>query len=251
MATINSMVSNGYSSNLLFSGLNTNMFGSSSLLGDYAALQNGSYKKLMTAYYKSESGSDAKSKTDTLDKNVAKEYVNKLGKTSTTANSLKSSIETLNSDSLYEKKEITKTGDDGKKTTETDYDWDTITKDVKAFADAYNKTIDDAADSNDTGVLRNAAWMTKITSKNAANLAKAGISVTSDNKLKVDEGLLKTADINDVKSLFAGSSSYGAQMKYKAQMITSSANSASNTYTGRGTYSSNYGTYDSVFGASV
>ena len=234
MATINSMMSSG----MFGSSNSSSIFGGSGSFNfsDYASIKNGSYGKLMKAYYKNE-GSDSSSKVDRNDKKAVNDLVKSLNRTSDTAGSLSKSISALNKDSLYEKKDITKKDENGKKTTENDYDWDAISKSVKSYVDSYNDTMDDAAESSNTSVLRNAAWMTKITKKNESALAKVGISVGSDNKLKVDEDKLKTADINDIKNVFGGNNSYGAQMNYKAQQIGNAANSAANTYTGSGTYS--------------
>ena len=237
MATINGMTTNGYSISSLFSNLSTSSSSSSSSSGaislsDYAAIRNGSYKKLMTAYYSSETSSDSSVDTSSL--------VKSLTVTSSDATSLAESASALLSNQkLYEKTEITsKDETTGKETTTTDYDWDQLEKKVNAFISAYNDTIDDAGNSTTRSVLQNALWMTKITSQNRSLLGEVGITIGSGNKLELDEDTFKNANMSTIQSVFGSSSGYAAQIQYKASQISSSAAYSASAYTKNGTYTS-------------
>ena len=153
-------------------------------LADYASIKNGSYKKLMKAYYKQEeeekaaaAGGDSKTKLTSI---------------KATADELKSSAEALQKEDLWQKKTFTKTDEEtGEETTYEDYDWEAITNAVKKFTDAYNSMVEGAGNSDTKNVLMNTSWMTKMTASNAKLLAKAGIEIGKDNKLSVDEEALK------------------------------------------------------------
>lgn len=71
---------------------------SGNLLSDYASIKNGSYGKMMKAYYENQKKEDASRSGDT---------VQKLTLMRSGSDSLKKSADALNSSSLWEKKKIT------------------------------------------------------------------------------------------------------------------------------------------------
>lgn len=238
MATINNMSMNNYNVSSLFSNLNTSSKTQSSALSlsDYAAIRNGSYKKLMSAYY----GSGAASGTD--DSKDTSSLVRSLTTTSSDATSLAERTSALLDDaSLYEKKDIVKKDEKtGEKSTVNDYDWDKIADKVQKFVDSYNETIEDAGESTTRGVLQNALWMTKVTSQNKNLLSQVGITVGGNNKLELDQDELKKANMSTIKSVFGSSSGYASQIQYKAKQISSAAQSSASAYTNTGKYNSSY-----------
>ena len=101
----------------------------STILSDYAAIRNGSYKKLARKYYKADS---VKTETE------AKAENKKLGLIQTGADSLFSSLSALGKESLYAMKKIsTKDETTGENKEKEDYDWKAITSAVKSFIDNY------------------------------------------------------------------------------------------------------------------
>ena len=93
-----------YNSNVdfsaLFSGtLDSSSVGNTNMLSDYAAIKNGSYGKLMKAYYAKQDAEKLSGKGDTSQK---------LTLMKTSADSLKKSADALNDSSLWEKKKIKK-----------------------------------------------------------------------------------------------------------------------------------------------
>ena len=222
-------------------------------VSDYAMIKNGSYGKLMKAYYAKQdadklSQSGDSSKTLTL--------------MCSSADSLKKSAEALGDASLYEKKKFKKKDEEtGKEIEVEDYDWDAITKAVKTFVDDYNSVVEQAGDSETKNVLRNAAWMTSITEKAGNLLSKAGITIGKGNKLEFDEETLKKKtsgksgtpfdNISTLKSLFTGYGSFASQIAQKASAISSAAartRGVDKTYNKNGAYSD---TLSKLFGSTV
>lgn len=212
-------------------------------VSDYAMIKNGSYGKLMKAYY-------AKQDADKLSQTGDSSKTLTLMRSS--ADSLKKSAEALGNASLYEKKKFKKKDEEtGEETEVEDYDWDAITKAVKSFVDDYNSVVEQAGNSETKNVLRNAAWMTGIAEKAGNLLSKAGITVGKGNKMEFDEDVLKekTAlgksgieldNISTLKSLFTGYGSFGSRISQKASAISNAAartKGVDKTYNKNGAYS--------------
>lgn len=107
--------------------------------------------------------------------------------------------------------EVTKTDENGNKT--TGYDTDAIYKAVKNFTDSYNSLIDEVGNSNTKSILRAGASMVNVTEANRKSLSDIGISIGADNKLTIDEEKFKKADMSKVKAMFADNSYYGTEVK--------------------------------------
>lgn len=200
------------------------------VLSDYASIKNGSYGKLLKSYYAKMDADSASSSKDTTQK---------LTLMRSSADSLKKSADALKDTSLWEKKKITKTDEKtGEKTQEEDYDWNAITKAVKSFIDDYNSVVEETGSSETKDVLRNAAWMTNITSNAQNLLSKVGITIGKGNKLELDEEALKNARMTDLKTLFTGHGSFADQISRKAESISSAAaRTKGAAYTSKGSYS--------------
>ena len=134
-----------YNSNVDFSALfsgtsDSSSVGNTNMLSDYAAIKNGSYGKLMKAYYAKQDAEKLSGKGDTSQK---------LTLMKTSADSLKKSADALNDSSLWEKKKIKKKDEKtGEEIEAEDYDWDKITKAVKSFVEDYNDVVKEAGESN-------------------------------------------------------------------------------------------------------
>lgn len=206
MSGINSFsdYSSKYNSNIDYSALfgtaSNSSVGTANYLSDYASIRNGSYKKLMKAYY---------AKQDTVQKSTL------MG---SSADSLKVAADKLNDSELFDK------------------DDDTIVKAVKSFIESYNDVVSESGESNNKSVLRNAAWLTGMTGKNAKLLSKAGITIAKGNKLELDEDTLKKADKSTLKSIFNGYNSFAGNVSRKASAISNASNGAGSSYTSKGTY---------------
>lgn len=196
------------------------------ILGDYMSIRNGSYKKLLKAYY---SKKDAENSSSTSS-SASKDTPQRLSLMKGAADDLKVASEALQKKSLWEKKKAS----DGTE----DYDWNAITKAVNTFVSAYNSVVEEAGKSDTKDILRDAVWMTNGTKQTGALLAKVGINVTADNKLEVDADDLKKADISALKTLFTGHNSFASRVAQKAGSMSKTAGSSNSTYTKSGNYSS-------------
>lgn len=207
---------------------------SGSLLSDYASIKNGSYGKVLKAYY---------AKQDAESASVSGDSRQKLTLMRSSADSLKKSADAMNNASLWEKKKIRKKDEETGEETETeDYDWDSITKAVKAFIADYNAVVGQAGDCDTKHVLHNAMWMTGITDSNEKLLSTVGITIGKGNKLELDEDSLKEANIITLKTLFTGPGSFADKISQKAGGISNAAANAAakvkgTTYTSNGSYS--------------
>ena len=235
MSEINSFsdYANKYNTNVdysyLFGGMQTQSAGSSFSLTDYAAIKNGSYGKLLKAYYAQQDAEKASSGGDTVQKST----LMKSG-----ADALKKTADALNNDELWAKKKIKKKDEKtGEEIEGEDYDLEAITRAVKSFVENYNDVVKQAGDSNSKDVLRNAVWMTGITESNEKLLAKVGLTVGKNNKLELDEDTLKKADISTLKTLFTGHNSFADKVSMKANSISNAVAGSIGTYRKNGNYS--------------
>lgn len=248
MATISAYDS--ASIGVLFSSISSNSSntgtGATDLLGinysDYASIRSGSYFKLLSAYYND--GKKISGVTDSISTSTAKDDTKTLALIESAADSMKDSaaaLQTSGSKSVF--KEVTTTGEDGKKT--TGYDTEGIYKAVSSFVKDYNSLLDTAVESDTTSILRTAKNMVNYSKVNQNLLRSVGITIGSDNKLEIDEKTFKEADMSKVKSIFQDRGSYGYQIMTQASMMESYAKSEAakaNTYGSNGGYTYNYTT---------
>jgi hypothetical protein len=223
-----------------------------SSLGDYAAIKNGSYGKLVKAYYaqqSSDSDSTSTNKTSSSKKTenttTTDGLLSSVTSTSSTttvsasqkeaatekteANALKSSASDLltkGSKSVFKKIDVE---DESTGLTSKAYDTDGIYKAVTQFVDDYNSLTGTAAKSSNSSILQKNAQMVKNVSSYEKSLSALGITINSDNTLSIDEDSFKAASMSDAKTLFNGSSSMGASVYQSASEIENLASSAAST----------------------
>lgn len=242
----------------LFSSLSSSSSSSSSLgnlnfLSDYYSIKNGSYGKLLKAYYNkvgndstSTSETDSETKSSQLSTSLSQDSAKTLTAIDQSADQLKESADTLinkGSDSLFKEKEVTTTNEDGTTTTTSEYDMEAIYSAVSDFVNNYNSLIDNVNKSDATSVQNAASNMTNITSLYSKTLEQVGITVGTDNKLTLDEETFKAADMSKIKSVFNESPSFAYSISSQASFIDYAASREStkaNTYDYTGAYSNNY-----------
>ncbi len=209
----------------------------STILSDYGLIRSGAYKKLMNAYYgKNTSGSSSDTTTET-EKAENQEKVN-LKSVKTEAESLKSAAASLRNGKVFEPVKNKDTGVE-------EIDKESIKKQVKAFVESYNKTIEAAGNADTTSVLRKTVWMINDVKANAGLLEDAGITIGEDNKLTLNEEKLGETHMSTLKSLFTGSGSVADKVMKKASELERLSGAAINTtsknsvsYTSKGDYTS-------------
>lgn len=207
----------------LFNGLGNNVSNSINY-NDYASIKSGSYKKLLKAYYAEQKGTT--SKTDTTskkDKTASTTDTTGLAKMKAEATELKESANQLADNSLW------KNADD---------DREKIVSKVESFVNNYNDVVGQKGKLSSSDVDSEYKWMTSMTSTMSNALSKIGITVNSDNTLKVDKEALADADIKNMKSLFKGTTSYAGQIAEKAGQIASAATKSSSIYSSNATLTS-------------
>lgn len=238
------MINNDYS--FLFSSLNSSNssgLGNLNFLSDYASIKNGSYGKLMKAYY-SETRSDAVSSLAASKSNSISEDDSKaLKEMQSATDSLKESADALLSKALFEKKDITVENEDGTKTTKKDYDRDAIYSAVSQFVEDYNAVLDTSEKISSKSILNKTMNMVTAMVSNESMLSKLGISIEEDSTLKIDKDTFLKADMGTAKTLFGSNGSLGYRVSAQSSLInfavTNEVNRA-NTYTQNGTFSSTY-----------
>ena len=204
---------NGYDSmSTLLSGLNANNNSNSAMDGlyginvaDYASIRNGSYGKLMKAYYSLDETDNAKadSKNDTDDTDKTLRMIK-----DSTADLKKSAQELYSSKKLFEKNEA------------GEYDRKAIYEKVNAFIEDYNATIESVGSAETDRIVKAGASLINATSENADMLEKMGITISgADYKLSIDKEKFMEAKISDIKSMFNGYGSFAYQVEAKASRI--------------------------------
>lgn len=212
-------------------GNNTNTMNFGIDLGEYAAVQNGSYYMLAKKNYGTQA---AEKQADT-----AKDSKLDLSNMQSKGEALKKAADKLSDKSLWQKKTIkSKDETTGETVEKQDYDRAAINSAIKDFVTAYNDMVDGAGNAETKSVLRTATRMIGDTTSAAKLLDEIGIKVGADNKLTIDEEKLKDASIGTMKTLFEGYGSFADHISTKASAISRSAKEATDTYTESGTYTS-------------
>lgn len=220
---LNSGLADTYST-LLSGNTSTNSADSmNSLLTDYASIKNGSYGKMMKAYYAkavAEDTSDKKS-SDTKAASSKKETQKDLACASAAQTAYKAA-EKLSSAELSAD------------------NMDENYKTVSSFIDSYNSLIKKASSSSNTTVQKQAEYLSDAMYSSFKLFSKVGITLNADRTLSLDENSFKKADIGTVKTLFSGTGSFADKVSAKASQIYRYANNGGSvtakTYTSKGSY---------------
>lgn len=231
----------------LFQSMTTsrgNSLGNLNFLSDYASIKNGSYGKLMKAYYAKDAadktaseGKDTETKKNSI--STAADSAKTLSEIEKAADAMKESADSLlvkGSKSVFRKK-------NEKATVSEEYDTDAIYKAVSGFVTDYNDLLSKISAASSKNLQSKADTLAAVTSANAKLLSRVGITVNSDSSLSLDEEAFKKSDMGTVKNLFGTTGAYGYKVSAQASMIDYTAakeSTRSNTYTANGTYSNVY-----------
>lgn len=237
----------------LFSSLGSGAAGvaGSNFLSDYAAIKNGSYLKLMKAYYGGNANSSVKSVVNnntgkTKPAAMTSQETKAYNKVQKSTDALKESADALlaaGSKSVFNKKDVTVKDENGRETTAKAYDKDAIYSAVNSFVTNYNSVIKATDDVDNSSVARRTANMMNETTSNLKSLLSIGISINADGTLDLNKDSFMDADMTTVKSLFSGNGSYGYKISAQSSMINYAADNALSkgySYTASGTYGSNF-----------
>ena len=226
----------------------------SNFLLDYANIKNGSYGKLLKAYY-NQKGNDFSVKKP-AQSTVTEEQKTNLPKVQSATDALKESADKLlvsGSKSVFQKKDVTVKDAQGVETTKKEYDVDAIYKAVNDYVTNYNSVVKAANDSENDAVVKKTVSLANATFANIRMLNKVGIRMNEDSTLSIDKDAFKKADMDTVKNIFTGAGSYGYRASAQASLIDYTAEreaSRNNLYTMKGTLNNAYNVgnlFDSIF----
>lgn len=221
-------VGKNHDSSYLFQGLSSSGGGTSNLnfLSDYASIKNGSYGKLMKAYYgtgqssSAASGSSKRSSKNILEKLEAEKRNPRVSKEVQQANSdltsglsnMKSSLSALQNSNTYTDTE------NGQSAANK------VVSAVKNFVSDYNSVVTAAKDSTLTSKTAYVSNMMSSTAANSGKLSEIGVKVNTNGTLTIDEAKLKTADLSKVQELFSADDimSYGSRLSSRVQFAGAS-----------------------------
>jgi len=200
-------------SSLLSSGMSSSAGGglgglaNSSLLSDYASIKNGSYGRMLKAYYAKQT-----KETDEDDSSVSKTKAGKDSAASSSAKAVQKSASELN-DLDYSEENT-----------------DKIYESVSSFVKDYNSMIKSASNSKVGAVSNQANQMNNTTYANYKMLAKAGITMNADRTLSINEKTFKKASMSTLKTLFKGNNSFADQVSDRAGQIYRYANNGNSFF---------------------
>ncbi len=198
---------------------------SSNWLGDYAMIKNGSYGRLMKAYYADVKSGSASGTTSTGGKNsktnnvldrileekrhpkVSKEAQEANTKLTSGLSTLKTTVSALQSDKTY-----TDTANGPSAA-------DKVVSAMKAYVSDYNEVVSAAKNSTLSNKTAYVANVMSTTAANADKLAEIGLTVNSNGTLELNEAKLKEAGPSKVQELFSSKNimSYGSTVASRLQ----------------------------------
>lgn len=238
----------------LFSGSGNSSFSGMSglygLVGEYNNIRSGAYYKALKAYYaddtkkaSSTKKSNKDDKTSETEENASTKAYSNVKSEAAELTKAAAALTDTSKNSLFVEKEQKVKDEQGKETTVKAVDRGAIESAVKDFVTAYNDTLSAANKSGNQDILRNTSYMTNQSKIFSRALSEVGISVNKDNTLSVDDEKLKNANLDNLKTLFNGKSSYASFVSKRADMVSSAAtkaaSSTNNFYNKSGNYSKN------------
>ena len=216
---LNSGLADTYST-LLGGGSSSSESGVSSLLTDYASIKNGSYGKMMKAYY-------AKAAADEDDEASTKK--------SSSGSGEKDALTASSASSAYKSAEKLSTMEFSEDNLDEAYNA------VSDFVKNYNSLIKNGSSSKNSDVQKQAEYLYDTMYSNYKLFAKVGITLNADRTLSLDEDTFKKGNTSTMKTLFNGVGSFADKVSSKASQMYRYANEGKSVtaknYTSSGTYS--------------
>lgn len=218
-------MSTNYNSNL-FQSFSFNS-GSQNIFSDYASIKNGSYARLLKAYYgrgydsDSATGSTKSRSSNVLEKLLEERRNPKVSEEVQEANAnLTSGISSLTSSVSVLQNEKTYTDTENGQTAA-----DKVVSAVKDYVTQYNNVVSTAKQSTLSGKTSHVAAMMRSTTANADKLSEMGITINKNGTLQVNESKLKATDISKVQELFSTNdiTSYGSTVMSRLQFASAAA----------------------------
>ena len=209
------------------------MGGNTGFFSDYASIRNGSYRRLLKAYYGGNNNSGTTAGTRSNRSNVLEQLLEerrnpKVSEQTKEANSkLLDGIPTLTNAVKALQKDATYTdSEDGKKSAQ-----DNMVSALKNFVSEYNDVVNASKRSTMTNKTAYIANMMKTTAANADKLSEIGVTINRNGTLQLNEGKLKGTDISKVQEMFSSkdSMSYGSTVMSRLQFAGIASSAADST----------------------
>ncbi|MBQ7679826.1 MAG: hypothetical protein IJT34_08250 [Butyrivibrio sp.] len=217
----------------LFSSLNGNsstnyLSGLSNLVSDMNSIQNGSYSKLVGAYY---SKLEKEGRTTSPNKKEASGKTSERLQNSRTYNTIRGDANSLQqtaedfvaggSDSMFVKKA------DGS------YDESKITSAAADLVKKYNSLVRDGASAGDSTTSDRMAALNKISESYTKKLSSIGINYDEEaGTLSLNKDKMASAGMDKVKSVLGGRTGYAYQVSSAASRVETAAKNAAASGTG-------------------
>ena len=233
----------------VFSGLSSTASNAatSNWLAGYARITNGSYAKLMVAYYgKGNTASKTSASDITVKDTTTGSAVKALAKVETSTDALQESSDTLlatGKKELFAQKDITTKDEHGIETTTNGYAPSAVYHAVVSFVKNYVSAMAAVDDVRDTTVVNLTASLGHPTIANSNQVAEIGITMKNDGTLSLDQATFMVAEMNAEKHLFQGNGSYGYRVSAQRSMIKFAADHASTRSSLYSGTAGNIGTY--------
>ncbi len=223
--------------------INSNMFsnfsfgsGNQNFFSDYASIKNGSYSRLMKAYYgrgyesdTSTNGGTGRRSSNVIEKLIEERMNPKVSKEVQEANanltsgisSLKSSVSVLQNEKTYTDTEKGQTAEEK------------VVSAMKDYVTQYNNVVMNAKQSTLSGKTSHVAGMMRSTAENADKLSEMGITINKNGTLQLNERKLKDTDISKVQDLFSSKdiTGYGATVMSRLQFAGTTSGTSGTTST--------------------
>ncbi len=244
-STLFSSMSASSSSNNYLSNL-------TNVLSDYSSIKNGSYGKLVSAYYKkmeadgtsaADSDSDSTSTSTATSAAAEKKLYSSLASSAKSLGADADKLISSSNDSVFEKSWQDVTDENGESSKVYDYDSDKIISAVSSFVKDYNSIISNSSNVSDVTTDARVSYMSRITSSYKSELSSIGITVNDNGKLTLDKDKMKESGMESVENVLGGKSGYAYQISSAASLLESSATKAasnSSTYSSLGSLNSDY-----------
>lgn len=103
--------------------------------------------------------------------------------------------------------------------------WTNKTDAVKSFVEKYNSEMESLSGSTEKADLGRQATLINTTKKYSSSLERLGVTIGEDNKLSINEDVLRRASDKDARILLSGDYSYASKIGMSATGISDSTKS--------------------------
>ncbi len=205
------------------SSANTDIF---SLGSQLSLMHTTGYQSLVRSYYSTSSSESA----DTTESTATDTNYTSVKNNATELTTSASKLYTTGSSSLF------------KEDSNGEIDMDELYSAVSDYVSDYNTAISSAYATKNTAITGIAGTMVSTTKNYESQLAEIGITINDDNSLSIDESTFTNADVDTIKSLFNGTSSYAYAIGSKSMSLASTS-ALQAVYNSTGANSTTYSLY--------